>query len=73
MANIIEYIIYVHSYVSDMKSAVATKVIRLQGTSLVIIATKELSLLGLQKGDQVKVTFERVTEDPQEEYDGISA
>lgn len=44
-----------------MDSVTTTKTIRLQGTSLVVIATKELSLLGLRKDDEVKVTFERTT------------
>lgn len=44
-----------------MDNITTTKTIRLQGTSLVIIATKELSLLGLRKDDEVKVTFEKVS------------
>ena len=43
-----------------MMSITAIKEIRLQGTSLVVIATKELSMLGLKKDDKVKVTFEKI-------------
>ena len=38
----------------------AYKTVVKQGSSLVIIATKELSQIGIMKGDTVKVTFERV-------------
>ena len=54
-------------YVRNMNQITASKKIRLQGTSLVVIATKELSMLGLTKGDPVRVTFERVTTDPNDE------
>lgn len=38
----------------------AYKTVQKQGSSLVIVATKELSQIGLMKGDTVKITMERV-------------
>ena len=38
----------------------AYKTVVKQGSSLVIVATKELSQIGIMKGDTVKVTLERV-------------
>ena len=54
-------IYYIHTFCyTFMKSITAIKEIRLQGTSLVVIATKELSMLGLKKDDKVKVTLEKI-------------
>ena len=50
-------------YVCSMESITAKKTVRLQGTSLVIIATKELSVLGLRKDDEVEVTFKKLNND----------
>lgn len=38
----------------------AYKTVQKQGSSLVIVATKELSQIGLMKGDTVKITMERL-------------
>lgn len=38
----------------------ATKKVTLHGTSLSVIATSELRMLGLDKGDYVEVTFRRI-------------
>lgn len=38
----------------------ATKEIRRQGNSLVLILTKELSMIGLMNGDKVEVTLKRL-------------
>ena len=46
-----------------MDKITSYKTVMKQGCSLVLMVTKELSQIGLMRGDRVKVTLERIDED----------
>lgn len=61
--QILQNIIYRIYILMHMDKITSYKTVMKQGSSLVLMVTKELSHIGLMRGDRVKVTLERVDND----------